>query len=143
MCNVRRYDSESEGDLLVKVWKTADIVLIVLLVVFAGVFYFVFGLQGDSGTPGDIVVIRINGSDYSKIPLFEDNEIDIHNTSGIHINTLRIENGRAIMVYADCPDKLCVERGAVSHTGEIIVCLPNRVVVEITGRQSEYDAIVQ
>ena len=128
---------------MVKVWKTADIVLIVLLVVFAGVFYFILGTQGGSGTLGDMVVIRINGSDYSKMPLSEDNEIDIHDTNGTRTNTLRIENGRAIMVYAACPDKLCVERGAVSRSGEIIICLPNRVVVEIIGKQSEYDAIVQ
>ena len=35
------------------------------------------------------------------------------------------------MVYSDCANQICVNTGAVSLAGESIVCLPNRVMVEI------------
>lgn len=44
---------------------------------------------------------------------------------------LVISDGKADMESADCPNQICVHHGAISHTGETIVCLPNRVVIEI------------
>lgn len=44
---------------------------------------------------------------------------------------LIISDGKADMESADCPNQICVHHGAISHTGETIVCLPNRVVIEI------------
>ena len=46
-------------------------------------------------------------------------------------NVLVIENGKANMKSASCPDKICVDHRKISKSGETIVCLPNRVVVEI------------
>ena len=49
------------------------------------------------------------------------------------------------MTRADCPDQLCIHQGPIHIQGETIVCLPNRVVVEITGNDAEeqLDGIVQ
>ncbi|MFR4337598.1 MAG: NusG domain II-containing protein [Lachnospira pectinoschiza] len=50
------------------------------------------------------------------------------------------------MTDADCPDKLCVKTGMISKTGETIVCLPHRVVVEIIGAAADdsgVDSIVR
>ena len=44
---------------------------------------------------------------------------------------LVISDGKADMESADCPNQICVHHGAISHTGETIVCLPNRVVIEV------------
>ncbi len=46
------------------------------------------------------------------------------------------------MVKADCPDQLCVNQKPVSKNHESIICLPNRVVVEVESKEeSEYDAV--
>lgn len=46
------------------------------------------------------------------------------------------------MKWADCPDKLCIHQGKISHTGETIACLPNRVTVRvISGAASNVDSI--
>ena len=37
------------------------------------------------------------------------------------------------MTEADCPDQLCVHQRAISKQKQTIVCLPNRVVVEVIG----------
>lgn len=44
---------------------------------------------------------------------------------------LVIEDGKAYMEEADCPNQICVHHSAISHKGETIVCLPNRIVIEV------------
>ena len=57
--------------------------------------------------------------------------IDIGSTNQIEIkdNTVR-------MVQADCPDHLCVKQGKIKSEGEMIVCLPNKVTVRISGEDA-------
>ena len=53
-----------------------------------------------------------------------------------------IENGIAYVTDADCPDQLCVHQKAASKNHESIICLPNKVVVEVDGsEESEFDAV--
>ena len=57
-------------------------------------------------------------------------------------NVLEIEGGAAAVTEADCGDLTCVNTGAISREGESIVCLPYRLVVEITGGgAAEVDAV--
>lgn len=44
---------------------------------------------------------------------------------------LIIKDGEAYMQEADCPNQICVHHSPVLHKGETIVCLPNRVIIEI------------
>ncbi len=48
------------------------------------------------------------------------------------INILHISGHKADMVYADCPDLICVKARQISRTGESIVCLPHGIVVTVT-----------
>lgn len=34
---------------------------------------------------------------------------------------------------SDCPNRLCVRAGRISRPGQVLVCLPNRVVVRLVG----------
>ncbi|MBW6514972.1 MAG: NusG domain II-containing protein [Candidatus Syntrophosphaera sp.] len=56
-------------------------------------------------------------------------------------NTVQIKDSQVLMLSADCPDRRCVKQGAGSVLP--IVCLPNRVVVEIRGQGSERVLIVR
>ncbi|KAB0578823.1 hypothetical protein EI53_00630 [Fusobacterium naviforme] len=47
-------------------------------------------------------------------------------------NTLHIENGEVWVTDASCPDRLCEHMGHISLPGEIIACLPNRLIVQIS-----------
>ena len=47
------------------------------------------------------------------------------------------------MMQSSCPDLICVRHKAVSETGETIVCLPHKLVIEITGApETELDGVV-
>lgn len=72
-----------------------------------------------------IAVITENGTEVCRLSLEKDAEISLSH------NTVRVENGRVFVKEADCDNQLCVKTPPISKTGEIIVCLPNKVTVEV------------
>lgn len=59
-------------------------------------------------------------------------------------NVLVIQGGEAYMSEANCPDGLCMRQKAISKRGESIICLPHRLVAEVTaGEEAEMDAVVR
>lgn len=120
--------------------KRADFYLITGLLIVTAVLLGViqFGMK----KPGEMVVVKVDGNVVKEISLNENTAFDIEGYQG-GINRIVIEDGNVAMADADCPDKLCVHTGKIKKTGETIVCLPHRVVVEITGNGKEYDAVVQ
>lgn len=81
---------------------------------------------------GAFAKVTVDGELYGAYPLEKEKTIQVIKEGRV-VNVLKMENGMADMITADCPDKLCVHQKAVSKAGETIVCLPNRVVVEVTG----------
>lgn len=57
-------------------------------------------------------------------------------------NVIVLSGRTATMQSADCHDQVCVRTGMLTRAGQVAVCLPNRVVLRITGGTSEIDAIV-
>ena len=50
------------------------------------------------------------------------------------------------MKWADCEDQLCVHQKEITLENESIICLPNKVIVEVSGGADtlpETDATVQ
>lgn len=93
-----------------------------------------------AGKDASRVRITVGGEEYGTYSLSEDQTIEIHDT-----NVCEIKDGEVNMIQADCPDQLCIHQGPIRIQGETIVCLPNRVVVEITGKDKEeqLDGVVQ
>ncbi len=101
-----------------------DIILIVsLLAVFLCLFLFFYGKE-DAGALARIYIENDIAAEY---PLDKDGEYVINGGT----NILKIEDGRAYMLYADCPDGWCKRQGKIYILGERITCLPNRVTVVI------------
>lgn len=68
-----------------------------------------------------------------RLPLSEDTRLLLKDASG-NENLLVIEGGSVRLEDADCPDRLCVRQGAISRSGESIICLPHKLVITIEGR---------
>jgi len=51
-------------------------------------------------------------------------------------NILEITKTGVKMTDASCPDKVDVRCGEITKPGQTIVCIPNRVMVKITGKNS-------
>ena len=110
--------------------KIADIILIAsVLLVILSVFIIITLVRED----GAVARVTVDGAVVAEYSLSSDGEYSLGGGS----NILVIENGCAYMKYASCPDGLCKNQGKVCHSGERIVCLPNRVMVEIVGAGEE------
>jgi len=59
-------------------------------------------------------------------------DLKIENNKGGY-NIIHVENGKIRVIEANCPDGLCIKRGDVMPGGAPAVCIPNGVVVEVTG----------
>ncbi len=120
-----------------------DIILIVaLLVIGLGAYLAITLFQGAS-TKNGTALVTIDGEVYGRFPLVVDATERIELPNGAY-NLLVIENGQADIVEASCPDGICVKHRPVSKNGQTIVCLPNKMVVEIeNGEASDIDAIAR
>lgn len=107
------------GDLLVALLVLSAFVL-GLLLLFSG--------RGDEGL---VAVISVRGEVYSEIPLaqvIEPYDLTIEGDEAVvlHISTDGVE-----FISSDCPDKLCVNTGLLTSSGQSAVCLPARVSVKL------------
>ena len=112
--------------------KKADIVLLIINLA-VGIPLSVLSIT--AGTAGDKVQISADGEVYGIYPLDMDREIEV--TEDGHTNHITIKDGQVSMSYSTCRNQVCVNTGAISQTKDAIVCLPNRVVVEIISSEKE------
>jgi len=54
--------------------------------------------------------------------------------------TLEIKNGAIRVAESDCPKGVCKQMGWVRTPGRSIVCVPNKVLIELRGARRGYDA---
>ena len=109
-----------------------DIILISSLILIGGLIIYIISLS----SPGKYVAVRVNGEVKATFPLDTDLEYEIMGESG-SINILKIKDGRAQIESASCPDKLCVNSGSVKYVGQSVICLPNKVVIEILSEKED------
>jgi len=116
-----------------------DAVFIGLLLIIAIlIFFFTNYFQKETGA---MVTVTVDGKVYGTYDLEKEQTIDIK-AGDKTTNILKISDGKAKMLTADCPDQLCVKQKAVSKNKESIICLPNKIVVEVDSHQnSQYDAV--
>lgn len=76
-------------------------------------------------------------------------EIDLSNTKNTTFNIdytahyiIEVKDKKIRIIEATCPDKICVATGFISKAGQVIACLPNRLLIEIKGKQNDVDIIV-
>ena len=113
--------------------KKNDFIFIFAVFLVALSSFFVIKLSSKNA---DTVRITARGKLFCEKPLSENCEIDIYGK-----NTAVIENGSVYMKHASCSDKLCIHQGKVWDGSKKIICLPNKVVIEVI-KKSEIDTVV-
>ena len=110
-----------------------DIILAVIVVAVAATGLLLLNVFK---TEGSFAVVKIDGKETERYPLSVNTEVVIE-TGDDGRNTLVIEDNKAFMKDANCPDKICEGHSKISYKGETIVCLPHKVVIEIVTEDSE------
>ena len=103
--------------------KRNDWILATAVLLAAGVLgaYLLLGRQTAS-----CVMISKDNEEIGTYSLKDDRVIDVGDG-----NRLEIKDGAVHMLYADCPDQICVHTGWIDQEHDMIVCMPNKVVVQI------------
>jgi hypothetical protein len=91
------------------------------------------------GGAANKAVIRSGGKIFREVPLSRDQIIEVPGPLGL--SQIAIRN-RQVRIAADpSPRQYCVRQGWLKQAGEISICLPNQVSVELNGGSKRYDSL--
>lgn len=110
-----------------------------LTLLLGGVCVALVTLKLWNGEQADKAIIRSGGKIFATVPLARDQQIEVPGPLGISVIT--IEKRKARITSDPSPRQYCVRQGWLEHSGEIAVCLPNEVSLELTGSQKKYDSL--
>ncbi len=110
-----------------------------LILLVGGLLVILLSNRIWSGGIADTAIIRSGGKIFSAVPLSRDQNIEVPGPLGSSIIT--IEKGKARIASDPSPRQYCVRQGWLQQSGEIAICLPNEVSVELTGGQKRYDSL--
>ena len=121
--------------------RKKDLIFIFSILIFAVFLLLIQRVYGNAQDEADLVKITVNQKLYGTYDLNKNQTITIQNDFGI--NTIQIQNKDVWMEEADCPDGYCKEQGHISKNKQTIVCLPHKLVVEISddSEKSEPDSV--
>nr|NIS40466.1 NusG domain II-containing protein [Desulfuromonadales bacterium] len=101
-----------------------------------------FALFG-SAASGERVVVLVDGEPRFVGRLDDQRTVRLQGPLGETI--VSIGNGRVCVLDSPCPHKVCMGMGAVSRSGELVACVPNRLLIRIEGAvdqaEGEYDLL--
>jgi len=92
-----------------------------------------------NGDRADKAIIRSGGKIFREVSLSRDQRIEVPGPLGTSI--ISIQQRRARIASDPSPRQYCVRQGWLKQTGEIALCLPNQVSIELTGRRKRYDSL--
>jgi len=110
------------------------------LVLFAGALFTLWlaSLVWHGGA-ADKAVIRSGGKLFRELPLSRDLELEVPGPLGN--SKISIRNHQARIASDPSPRQYCVRQGWLKQAGEIAICLPNQVSLELTGSSKRYDSL--
>ncbi|MCB4791527.1 MAG: NusG domain II-containing protein [Elusimicrobia bacterium] len=112
--------------------------MLVILLVFSAALFLV--LAGNGAYAGQTAVVKQNGSLYSEIQLARNGITEINGLKGAI--KLEVLNGSIHVADSACPKGLCRHWGWINGPGEAIVCVPNKLTIEIkNGHEGRFDAV--
>lgn len=117
--------------------KKGDFFLIILYISIS--LILMFNIIGSQNTSVDNtkVIAKIDGEIIfeENLPVDSTKTIPIETEHGLNI--IEINAYEVNIIEADCPDQLCVYQKIISKPGQILVCLPNHLTIEIIGDRAE------
>lgn len=113
--------------------RKKEIIAVLILILIAVILFVCIRVFVED--KGKYVKVYVNEKLTKTFDLEIDQEYFIETKRGY--NLLVIKDGKARVLDADCPDKICVDKGAISKNDESIICLPHNVVVTIDSNEEK------
>ncbi len=89
--------------------------------------------------PASQLKIRLADKVIGTYDLNQTRELHIHGPKGVAV--ISIENGKARFKYSPCTNQYCVHQGWLSRAGQVAICLPNQISLQLLGAKSPYDSL--
>lgn len=118
-----------------KLIRVKDLIIIVSII--AAVFVFYALLPEGGGT----AVVSHDGGVIAEIPLDGSGEYVFPQVPDMVFSA---GDGAVSVTASGCGDRTCMRTGKISKQGEVIICVPNKIIVEIKGspKESDVDAVL-
>jgi len=125
---------------LFKYFSRGDWVIIGVLLIIAGIG-LLLNLQRNLSKGVSVTIVYRNHLLY-RLPLNKDQSLSVRGDSGGLV--LQIKGGKVWVSQSRCPHKICMHMGKISRPGQLIVCVPNRIIISIIGPENPtFDVITQ
>lgn len=116
-----------------------DKILICVVLLLSFLLLAAFQISGFAAEK-TYAVIEVNGKLFQKISLGENgSNFKMTIPTGNHKGIVEADKDKIRIIYSDCPDQDCVRQGWISRPGQIIVCLPNKIVIKIVNGNNRHD----
>ncbi len=129
----------------VKYWRLLTRADWVLAFVLAALTALSYGWAWNgSQEAGSQAVIFVGEKKVGVYPLDQPRTIKLQGTQGEA--TLEIKDGKIRMLSSPCRQHICLQMGWAGHNGELIACLPNKILVKVSGGpepEQELDALAR
>lgn len=90
-------------------------------------FGSLFAVRRMMAAEGSTALVYSDGRLVSEYALSETRSLTVGHT------VIQILEGRVRIQESDCPRRVCTRTGWISHPSQTIVCVPNRLLIEIAG----------
>ncbi len=120
--------------------KKSDIILAIALIALS-VIAAAAAHYRVNDTQEKYIRIETEEGMYGTYPLSEDMQLYV--SAGDGYNIIEISGGRVHIAQADCPDHYCERMGFISDNGQVLICLPHRLIVSIYGGEDGIDAYTE
>lgn len=123
-------------------FKKWDILLAAVLVLLIGASWLLFLPQKTAGTEA-YALVQVDGEEQGRYSLAEDKSFTVEWDG--HRNLVEIRDGKVSVTEANCGNGQCIKMGEIDSAGEMIVCLPNKMVITVESEapQQGPDVIVR
>ena len=105
--------------------------IVMLALVFALPYWY---LHRDTGGQKEVKVYKEN-------KLVAEGPLDADRIISVGKMDIEVKGGKVRVLRSDCPKRLCVAFGLISSPGESIICVANKVIVEVSGKTGDEDIV--
>jgi hypothetical protein len=83
--------------------------------------------------------IRIGDKVHAAYDLNQQRDIKVRGSIGDAV--IHISQGKVRFAKSPCHNQYCVHQGWLTHSGQVAICLPNQISLELIGEQKPYDSL--
>lgn len=104
--------------------------LIAAVVIFSAIGFYRAPLSAHT------VTIYVDSREYASYVISDNNEKIVTVQTDFGYNQIKLQKNTAKIVESDCQGHDCVQMGTISQAGDLLVCLPHKLMVVLEGGDS-------